>query len=146
MIFSYLLASSLPYYHADPSQVLKALQSQASDLSECQVKGGDTVSISLHINPLGSPTTYNVLEAELDDCLKRIVMNWKFPEHKEDIAVLQFSLSPRNNRYYLLPGSYIETRIIPIRYWMELPTQAIEKIDESEHISEENVNTDERKP
>ena len=149
IVLSAVLASS-PYYHSEPGLVLNALQSQASDLSECQPKGDGTIRLALHISPDGKPTSIMASEADAPDCLETIILGWRFPEHKEDIAILHIILSPRENRYYLLPGSHIEKPDIGQRYWMDRPilsTDVSAEIDEaSESQTGEPTPMGERKP
>ena len=53
--------------------VLNALQSQASDLSECQPKGDGTLRLALHISPDGKPASITASEADVPDCLETII-------------------------------------------------------------------------
>ena len=149
IVLSAVLASS-PYYQSEPSLVLNALQSQASDLSECQPKGDGTLKLALHISSDGIPVSITASEADAPVCLETIILGWKFPEHKEDIAILHIVLSSRENRYYLLPGSHIEKTDIGQRYWMDKPILSTdvsaENAEASESQTAEQTPPGERKP
>lgn len=149
IVLSAVLASA-PYYHSDPGLVLNALQSQASDLSECQSKGDGTLRLALYISPDGKPVSIAASEADVPECLEAIILGWRFPEHKEDTAILHIVLSPRENRYYLLPGSHIEKPDIGQRYWMNKPVLSTEisaeNADDTESQIDEQTPMGERKP
>ena len=149
IVLSAVLASS-PYYQSEPGLVLNALQSQASDLSECQPKGDGTLRLALHISPDGKPASITANEADVPDCLETIILKWRFPEHKEDTAILHIVLSPRDNRYYLLPGSHIEKPDIGQRYWMNKPVLSTDVSAENAEATEsqtvEQTPMGERKP